>query len=149
MVNQLWLAEDDPDDVEFFLEALNEIDQSISCVYARNGAELIQKIKTKQFPHPEVIFLDVNMPEMNGWETLDHIKRDPELAGVPVIMYSTSSARRDAQKAIAEGALCFYEKPANYVLLKEFLFHIISSNPVDKTAILSLAKNNRTQKIFV
>lgn len=149
MVTQLWLAEDDPDDVEFFLEALNEIDKSISCVCARNGAELIQKIKTKQFSYPEVIFLDVNMPEMNGWETLEHIKNDPGLASVPVIMYSTSSARRDAQKAIEEGALCFYEKPANYVLLKEFLFHIISSNPVDKNAILSLAKNNRTQKIFV
>lgn len=149
MVTQLWLAEDDPDDEEFFLEALNEINKSISCVCSRNGSELIQKIKSKQFPYPEIFFLDINMPEMNGWDTLHYIKSDPELASIPVIMYSTSSARRDAQKAIEEGALCFYEKPSNYLLLKEFLSHVTSVKPVDKNAILALLKNNREQKVFV
>jgi CheY-like chemotaxis protein len=149
MLTRFWLAEDDPDDVEFFLEALNEINQSISCVCARNGSDLIQKIKTQQLPVPDIFFLDVNMPEMNGWETLEFIKSDPALADIPVIMYSTSSARRDAQKAIEQGALCFYEKPSNYLLLKEFLHHISYSTVVDKSTLLELIRKNRSQKIFI
>lgn len=149
MIKKFLLADDDQDDADFFCEALDEIDDSISCIWAKSGADLVRKIEGNKIDPPEIIFLDINMPEMDGWETLTFLKNNPKLSKVPVIMYSTSSARRDAQKALELGALCFYEKPTNYLLLKEFLELLTTTKALDKKMLLEWVKSNRAHKIFV
>ncbi len=50
---------------------------------AENGVEALQMIREH---HPDCVLLDINMPEMDGWEVLDRMRADPELAGTPVVM---------------------------------------------------------------
>jgi CheY-like chemotaxis protein len=149
MIKKFLLADDDPDDADFFCEALDEIDDSIKCIWAKSGADLVRQIENNKLESPEIIFLDINMPEMDGWETLMFLKKNPKLQNVPVIMYSTSSARKDAQKALDLGALCFFEKPANYVLLKDFLELVTSTSSLSKEVLLEWMKSNKSHRLFV
>jgi CheY-like chemotaxis protein len=150
MLKRFWLAEDDPDDVELFMEALRDIDQSISCVSAANGKDLIAKLRSDLFNDPELIFLDINMPEMNGWECLSVLKSDESLRHIPVVMYSTSSSPKNAHRALELGAFCFYGKPNNFLLLKEFLEVLIKSPSFDKDQIMSLmGAKGKNQKVFI
>jgi len=147
MVKRIWLAEDDSDDIDLFVEALTDIDKSIVYNCARNGKELIAKLNIGESDFPELIFLDVNMPEMNGWECLAYLKKNPTFKDIPVIIYSTSSAKTNTENAVELGAFCFYEKPSNYTILREFLEIIVKSNLEKSNVIDNLAKGSR-QKVY-
>ena len=67
--------------------------------------------------------MDINMPGMNGWTCLIEVKKDERFKDVPVIMYSTSSQKRDIDIAMSHGALCFCVKPENF----KTLTHIIKA----------------------
>src|SRR3954471_13199445 len=121
------LADDDSDEVDLFAEALQEIDPKITMEKASNGQELLDNMKRRNFSLPDIIFLDINMPEMNGWDCLTELKSDAWLKEVPVVMYSTSSNVHDKAKAARLGASHFYTKPDNYQELKKFLTGIIQN----------------------
>ena len=69
------IGDDDPDDQELFLEALKEIDEDFVCVTAFDGQEVLDKLENSLFV-PDMIFLDLNMPKMNGHECLKEIKKN-------------------------------------------------------------------------
>lgn len=121
------LADDDPDDASLFQEALLEIDPAIVVERAANGLELLDKMKSRDFHTPDIIFLDINMPEMNGWECLSELKNDQHLKAIPVVMYSTSSNVYDKTKATKLGAVFFYTKPDTFQDLKKFLAQLITN----------------------
>lgn len=106
----VFLVDDDVDDQEIFALALAEVDDSISCVTARNGMEALEQLKESRWI-PDWIFLDLNMPRMNGKQCLKEIKRLQELTHVPVIIYSTSCELRDIEETKALGATAFISKP--------------------------------------
>ena len=138
MIKHFLLADDDPDDLDLFDEALRGIDSSIEFNYASNGKELIEKLQVDGLV-PQVIFLDINMPEMNGWECLESLKKVDQLKDIPVIMYSTSSSEVYGKRAIQSGALAFYVKPHSFLLLQEFLKSIAgSSSDYLKTTLVEL-----------
>jgi CheY-like chemotaxis protein len=124
------LADDDSDDADLFMEALREINPEIAVEAAANGQELIEKMTNGQFRLPDIIFLDINMPEMNGWDCLSELKKSRSLSNVPVVMYSTSSNMSDKAKAVRLGASYFYTKPDTFRELKTFLKRLID-NPQD------------------
>lgn len=130
MIRNFFLADDDQDDTELFEEALRNIDRHIEFYRATNGKELIKQLSTSPI-HPEIIFLDINMPELDGWESLKTIKKDDRLRSIPVVMYSTSAAKVDGNKAIKAGALCYLEKPHSFIKLQDFLKKV-SGSPLDK-----------------
>lgn len=68
---------------------------------AENGAIGIEKVRTFA---PDLIFLDLKMPEMNGIEVLDALKADPQLAAIPVIILTNLSTSHDVEVAIQKGA---------------------------------------------
>jgi CheY-like chemotaxis protein len=150
MVKRFLIADDDPDDVDLFLEALSEIDTSIVCSSMKDGKELLDTLVHQQTESPDVIFLDINMPEMNGWECLQQLKHNHHATDIPVIMYSTSSAQKDVQKAIESGALAFYEKPSNFSQLKEFLDVIAKSQSLEKEVIASqLRSRSKSHRFYI
>ena len=121
------LADDDADDAELFCEALAAVNPSIACEHASNGRILLEKISNQKSELPDIIFLDINMPEMNGWDSLTELKKHSSLRDIPVVMYSTSSTYRDMQAAKKLGANFFYTKPDNFRQLKSFLEKLIEN----------------------
>src|SRR5689334_21264234 len=113
------LADDDVDDIELFCEALQTVDPSVECVCVQNGREALEMINSL-LPNnqPQLIFLDINMPVMNGWDCLRHLKNNPSLKDIPVLIYSTTSREKDINYALDLGALCFFTKPKDYQELK-------------------------------
>lgn len=135
------LADDDQDDAEMFCEALAEIDESIVCHCSENGSGVLNTLKNQE-KIPEIVFLDLNMPVMNGWECLKQLKSEERYKDIPVIMISTSSYRNDMDTAANLGAVCYFVKPNNFDDLKQVL-RLITSNLENglKEAFSNLEKN--------
>lgn len=105
------LVEDDEDDRLFFREAIRDVDEHIQLIMAGNGLEALQQLQTMP-SHVDVVFMDINMPLLNGFECLQAIKQLQELDHIPVVMLSTSRSVSDVQRAIQLGALlCIFKLP--------------------------------------
>src|ERR1700749_4860397 len=109
MIKDILLVDDDLDDIGLFREALNDVDSRIGFYSAKNGRKALEFLGN-QTNIPDLIFLDINMPEMNGWRCLEELKNNPQLKDIPVVMYSTSAVKRDEEKAMGLGAMAFYQK---------------------------------------
>src|SRR5689334_10790516 len=60
---------------------------------------------------PDLVFLDLNMPKLGGWEVLKEMRADERLRPIPVVIFSTSCRRSDKERAYALGAQHFLPKP--------------------------------------
>ena len=119
------LIDDDEDDREVFEIALNEIDPEINYCTAKNGREATLKLNSEQNFQPDFIFLDLNMPQMNGWECLDEIRKIPRLNQTPVIIYTTTFSGKDESLLLKKGASAFVTKPDDLQILVKILSEII------------------------
>ena len=141
------LADDDLDDIILFCEALREVDPSIHCHTVNDGAAALELLD--ELPNlPDLIFLDINMPRMNGWECLAKLKESEKYGTIPVLMYSTSTLEKDANMALDLGALCFFSKPHQFNELRKVL-EVIASNLGDNL-IDAISQFNyiRSKKVF-
>lgn len=148
MVKKFLLVDDDLDDTGLFSEALHEIDPYIVCYVDHNGRTAIDKLKRGEYLLPDIIFIDINMPGMNGWQCLEELNRDLRFRDIPVIMYSTSSYSGDADRAIELGALCFFTKPSDYNLLRDILKTIADNIGGNIADAISVYNGITTKKIF-
>jgi CheY-like chemotaxis protein len=123
---RILLIDDDGDDRELFIEALATVDPVVICDQATDGAEAFDRLCSQALTEPDIIFLDINMPIMNGWQFLSQVKNEHALKHIPVIVYTTSSNLRDRRKADALGALCFIPKPAAFRILQDMLGIVIA-----------------------
>lgn len=107
-----FVADDDEDDQEIFLMALKESDgAACNCVFANDGSELLVMLNDHALPN--YIFLDLNMPVLNGMQCLESIRRQPRYNSIPVIIYSTSASEQSRLDALSAGASAYITKPAN------------------------------------
>jgi CheY-like chemotaxis protein len=140
---EFFLVDDDEDDTSLFIEDLAHVDSSVVCHTADDCSQALQLL-TAINKNPELIFLDINMPGMSGWQCLMKLKEDARHREIPVIMYSTSSHARDIDIALDLGALCFFVKPNDFKTLRNIL-EVIVSNPISKIpAVISHFRNIRT-----
>lgn len=84
----IYLADDDSDDIEIFRIAINEIDPKTQITVLNNGEELLNQLGNST-ELPDVIFLDINMPKINGLDALRIIKSTEVFNTIPVVMCST------------------------------------------------------------
>jgi CheY-like chemotaxis protein len=124
---QCFLIDDDLDDQEIFLMALHEADKDIHCEVANDGIEAIKKLTEDTSFIPDFIFLDINMPRMNGMQCLVEIKKINHLAEVKIIMLSTSADRNMISRSKELGATEFLLKPSAIGLLVNTLTKILES----------------------
>ena len=130
------LAEDDTDDRELFCEAIASIKDNTTVNYAENGKEALNKLE--EMPtKPNMIFLDINMPVMNGWQCLKTLKEDERYKHIPVVIYSSSSNHREREIAKDMGASLFFTKPNDFYVFKEKLEVIINSESDERLKQLS------------
>jgi CheY-like chemotaxis protein len=107
------LVEDDEDDRILFFEAARDFDPTIAFTAVPDAGEALTYLRDVNNPLPDFIFLDLRMPGISGQQCLIEIKKDPRLAPVPVIVYTTS---RDVRESIALkrlGAAHFMSKPVS------------------------------------
>lgn len=123
----IFLADDDIDDQGLFADALKDIDNEITLVTAVNGLEALSVAKGLQSA-PDFIFLDMNMPLMNGMQCLQELKKIPAMTEVPVIIYSTSSYKKDIEKAKLAGATDYIVKPFSFAELREKIRAILDGH---------------------
>ena len=119
---QLLIADDDSEDIELFQETLENVQPDAELIVTRSGREAISGLRACK---PAVIFLDINIPEMNGWECLKHLKSDASFKDIPVIIYTTSSAKSDVDIASSLGADRLVTKPDRFQDLLKILSGII------------------------
>ena len=124
-IELLFLVDDDPDDQHVFAEALSEIDTDVNLVTASNGLEALETLKRNHSRLPDLIFLDLNMPKMNGKQFLKEIKSLSPFRDIPVVIYSTSSAKMDMDETLAMGAEGFIVKPDSFGAVCEAIRGVI------------------------
>lgn len=117
---RLLIVDDDGDDFLFFVEAFKELSITYASLFwVRDGSECMSFLHNRALLNqtdkilllPDMIFLDLNMPEKNGFEVLKEIKSNPEFCHIPVICLTTSNAEKDVYRAYALGANAFIQKP--------------------------------------
>ena len=122
------LIDDDADDREIFSIALKEVNPFGECSTAINGEDALEILKSRPDFIPDFIFLDLNMPFMNGQICLAELKKLPIIKNVPVIIYTTSSYQKDIDKTKALGAAHFLIKPSSIKSLISSLTALIKGN---------------------
>lgn len=120
---RILLIDDDHDDQLFFLDAVRDIDATIVCEVANDGIEGMEKLKHETLP--DLIFLDLNMPYMNGFDFLLLIRKEQRYDDIPVIIFTTSSHQRDIETSRELGARAFLTKPNNFNELAKKLASLI------------------------
>lgn len=81
--------DDDVEDREMFREAIRAVDPVISCIQHESGLNALEFIADSEIV-PDYIFIDINMPKMNGYECVKEIRLLPGTKKIPIIMYSTA-----------------------------------------------------------
>jgi CheY-like chemotaxis protein len=119
------LIDDDDDDQFIFLTALENVAPGSHCDISNNALEAFEYLHTR-IETPDMIFLDLNMPLMNGFEFLLILRNDPRFSRIQVIIFSTSDSPEDQERAKELGGLQFITKTADIELLKKDLRHIIN-----------------------
>lgn len=107
------LIDDDEDDQEIFITALQKAKLEVNCTALVSAHEALDMLTTKKVK-PDIIFLDLNMPVMNGQQFLKEIKRNEVMRDIPVIVLSTSSQIATIEQVKALGAKDFFSKPNKF-----------------------------------
>jgi len=84
------------------------LSKGLSVQIAFNGKEALDKAASTP---PNLILMDIMMPEMDGFEVLEKLKSDPDTSGIPVIMLTARKSREDMQRAKDLGAVEYITKP--------------------------------------
>lgn len=108
------LIEDDAADVLIIKKALKELQIKNELVEKNNGEEGLEYFKNSSNPLPCIIFLDLNMPKMNGIEFLKIIKNEDSLRQIPVVALTTSQNNEDIAACFKSGIAGYIVKPVDY-----------------------------------
>jgi len=113
-ITTILIVDDDADDQELLQEAIRDVDESARFISAWNGEEALKLLMAPDAPVPDLIFLDLNMPRMNGKTFLAKIKALGNLSLIPVAIYSTSKLAEDEEETRTLGAEHFITKPDSF-----------------------------------
>jgi len=113
---KILLADDDKDDRFFFKLALQGLELPTTLITVNDGQELIDYLGQNKTNLPDILFLDLNMPKKNGFESLNEIMLDPAFKELPVVIYSTSY-----DEVVAE---VLYDKGASFYIRKTDVEHL-------------------------
>jgi DNA-binding response OmpR family regulator len=108
-----FLIDDDVDDQEIFCTVIDTIAPTWKCITAVNGQSALAMLKSMKIL-PDIIFLDLNMPLMNGRQFLHEVNRQKIIDGVPIIVLTTSADYSTKVATLELGAKQFITKPDKF-----------------------------------
>ena len=115
-IKKILIADDDPEDISIIKDAMELLKAVDVICPAKNGEhafEVLQK-SLESSTKPCLIVLDLNMPKMNGIQTLRKLKTDERFKDIPVIIYSTSVNPLEKETCLQLGAHSYISKPVSY-----------------------------------
>jgi CheY-like chemotaxis protein len=118
-------VDDDVEDIEIFCEAIKALDSSIKCLIAQNGKKAMDILHAELLP--DFIFLDINMPVINGKSILTEIRKNKKFENTPVVMYSTTVNPAEIEEYKKLGANHFLIKHNHFQDLCDALSMILAS----------------------
>ncbi|MGD9488563.1 MAG: response regulator [Calditrichaceae bacterium] len=119
-VKKILLVEDDKNDLELTLSALDENHLSNEIDIVRDGEEALDylyrrgRFKDRDKENPAVILLDLKLPKVNGMEVLKQVKGDPDLKSIPIVMLTSSREEKDLVSSYNLGVNAFVVKPVEF-----------------------------------
>lgn len=114
------LLEDDVVDVMTIKRAIKQLNITNKLVVKENGEEGLTYLKECE-ELPGIIFLDINMPKMNGIEFLEAIKPNEEWAQIPIVVLTTSKDQQDKLATFSKGISGYMVKPVDYPQFKDMI----------------------------
>ncbi|MCX7178757.1 MAG: response regulator [Proteobacteria bacterium] len=128
---EILLVEDEPVDAHLVKLALKEGRLECRLHHVADGIEALAYLRDPRqggvvVALPDLILLDLNMPRMNGREFLAAVKGDPPLAGIPVVVLTTSAVERDVVSAYQLGAAGYVTKPADMQVFFDSIHQLCS-----------------------
>jgi CheY-like chemotaxis protein len=127
MMKNILLVEDDEDDAIFFIDVVKEINNSLNVHQAKNGREALEKLH-EMVILPDLIFMDINMPVMDGFECLKQLKSQIHLKQIPVVILTSFNKNSEPKFSKAFGASFFLSKPTTLLLLKKKIRNMLNLN---------------------
>jgi CheY-like chemotaxis protein len=122
------LADDDEDDRFFFKSAIEEMEFNSKLKMFNGGQELMDYLEQDELVKPHILFLDLNMPGLSGFDCLKLIRANPNLRDVSVAIYSTSNSEKDIEETLSGGANIYIHKPNDFERLKQIIRHVLKIN---------------------
>jgi CheY-like chemotaxis protein len=123
------LIDDDPDDQLFFRDAVRLMHPELDCELACTCQEAF--VQLEKPPPPEFIFMDLNMPVMNGFDCLVYLKNQELYRDIPIIIFTTSKNAQDISRTRQLGASYFMTKPDDFNILCKKLDKIILGDDIE------------------
>lgn len=124
---EILLVEDNDGDVQLTKEALERAKVKNNLHVAHDGVEAMEFLRRQnghaKAPRPDLVLLDLNLPNMDGREVLQEMKNDPALKTIPVVVITSSEAEQDIVRSYSLSANCYVTKPLD---LKQFI-HVVQS----------------------
>jgi chemotaxis family two-component system response regulator Rcp1 len=142
---EILIVDDNPGDVLLTMEALRDARISNNVHVASDGAVALAFLKREgvlgDAPIPDLVFLDLRMPKVDGFQVLAEMKADPELRRIPVIVMSSSGAESDLARAYDAQIAGYLVKPIDLDsyfsairAIKEFWFNVVTLAPKARSA---------------
>jgi two-component system alkaline phosphatase synthesis response regulator PhoP/two-component system response regulator VicR len=128
---RILVTDDEPNIVRLIQVNLER--QGFQVETANNGAQALAKIRANR---PDLLVSDVMMPEMDGFELLSNIRRDPLLENLPVIMLTAKAQDRDVLEGYTRGADMYLTKPFNPIELVTFAKRLLQSGTDDGRTVI-------------
>lgn len=123
MIRKVLYVEDNVDAVIFVKQIVNKIgDYELKVI--ENGSDILKLTSDINYIKenmPEIILLDINLPGMNGFEILKHIRAQAKFKNIPVIMFTSSESKPDVEQSYACGANAYLVKPSSLESLQVVL----------------------------
>lgn len=124
-VPDILIIDDSESDALLMQEAVKDTIVANSIHTVTSAADAIQFLEQKgayaAAPRPDLILLDLNMPDMSGHTLLENIKQDPRFSFIPVIVLTTSSDEKDIAQCYRSHANCYVVKPVNFMKFKKVI----------------------------
>lgn len=110
---RLLIVDDQPENLEVFS---NIFDESIECLFALTGQDAVRFAKERQ---PDLLLLDIIMPDPDGYEVLNKLQEDPTTEKIPIIFITSMDTDVDEVKGLKAGAVDYITKPIHAAVVRE------------------------------
>lgn len=120
------IVDDDKDDHFFLSKAIRDVIGEVKVQSFYNGCELLEHLQNNNTIKPNIIFLDLNMPKMDGRTTTTLLKKDDNLSSIPVIIFTTSNSLIDRLELTDLGADDFFTKPISAKDLQKIVENVVN-----------------------